>query len=204
LSWWEQVRHLIQHVCLHAVIRAVTAASSSSSLTASLYLRSHTVNRSGCARSATPVLRTMTMSSEPRSQEVISYTMSRIRSKDTTIEVRLRRALWKRGLRYRKHYKKVAGCPDIVFISAKVAIFCDSTFWHGRDWGQRKVKLKSNREYWIKKIEGNMKRDERVRQELRDKDWLVISFWDIEIDNDLEGCVNKIINALSLRLSKAL
>jgi DNA mismatch endonuclease, patch repair protein len=143
----------------------------------------------------------MTMSREPRSQEVISYTMSRIRSKDTTIEVHLRRALWKRGLRYRKHYK-IAGCPDIVFVSAKVAIFCDSTFWHGRDWEQRKGRLKSNREYWIEKIEGNMKRDVRVRQELRDKDWLVISFWDIEIENNLDDCVNRIINVLSMRQSK--
>jgi DNA mismatch endonuclease, patch repair protein len=132
-----------------------------------------------------------------RSPEVISYTMSRIRSKDTSIEIRLRHALWSKGLRYRKHYKVAVGCPDIAFPRAKVAIFCDSTFWHGRDWEQRKPKLKSNREYWISKIERNMTRDVKVTLQLQEEGWQVLRFWDVEIERNLDVCVEAIMAAVS-------
>ncbi len=88
-----------------------------------------------------------------KTKEQISYNMSRIRSKDTSIEVILRKALWAKGLRYRKNRKDIFGCPDIVFISAKVAVFCDSEFWHGYNWEERKKNIKSNHDYWFKKIE---------------------------------------------------
>ena len=84
--------------------------------------------------------------------------MSRIRNKDTGIELALRKELWSRGMRYRKNVKTIEGKPDIAFIGRKVAVFCDSEFWHGYNWDERKNDLKKNREFWIGKIERNMQR----------------------------------------------
>lgn len=87
--------------------------------------------------------------------------MSRIRCKDTSIEVTLRKALWKKGYRYRKNYKKLPGRPDIALTKYKIAIFCDGEFFHGKDWEVLKPKLEKgkNPNYWIPKIERNMERD---------------------------------------------
>jgi len=134
-----------------------------------------------------------------RDPAVISYTMSRIRSKDTAIEMRLRRALWAEGFRYRKHYKDIPGTPDIAFPGAKVAVFCDSRFWHGRDWEKRKNKLVSNRDYWIRKIERNMERDKKVNKNLARSGWLVLRFWDTDIEKKLDECVERIKKALDAR-----
>lgn len=73
-----------------------------------------------------------------KTKEQISYNMQQVKSKDTKIEVMLRKELWSRGLRYQKNSKKVFGKPDIVFIGKKVAVFCDSEFWHGYDWDNKK------------------------------------------------------------------
>lgn len=140
----------------------------------------------------------------PRDQATISYTMSRIRSKDTKIEIRLRKALWASGLRYRKHYRKIPGCPDIVFASERLAVFCDSTFWHGRDWVERQKRIKSNREYWIPKIERNIERDKRVNAELKELGWKVIRFWDDEIEKQTDRCVAQICQALDARRNRQL
>jgi DNA mismatch endonuclease (patch repair protein) len=78
--------------------------------------------------------------------------MSRIRSNDTSIEVSLRRALWRAGIRFRKNYKMLPGAPDIVLTKYRIAIFCDGEFWHGKDWNKKKNWIKSNRDYWIRKI----------------------------------------------------
>ncbi len=123
--------------------------------------------------------------------------MSRIRSKDTSIELALRKALWAAGIRYRKHYRRVPGSPDVAIVSHKIAVFCDSTFWHGRDWQERKRKMLSNRDYWVKKIEGNIARDERINRELSILGWKVVRFWDIEISKNIEGCVDKILHMLA-------
>lgn len=88
--------------------------------------------------------------------------MRNIRSKDTKIEIKLRKALWAKGYRYRKNYNLLPGKPDIVFIKYQIAIFCDSEFWHGKNWSQKKDKIQTNREYWLEKIPGNMSRDIRV------------------------------------------
>ena len=88
-----------------------------------------------------------------------SLTMSHIRSKDTKIERILRNALWHKGYRYRKNYKQLPGSPDIAITKYKIAIFCDSEFFHGYNWEIKKQKLGQNKEYWIKKIERNMARD---------------------------------------------
>ena len=88
--------------------------------------------------------------------------MSRIRGKDTSIEVVLRKALWHKGFRYRKNYKKLPGRPDIVLTKYHIAIFCDSEFFHGKDWEILKPRLEKgkNPDYWVKKIERNIQRDE--------------------------------------------
>ena len=88
-----------------------------------------------------------------------SRAMSHIKGKDTSIEVLLRKALWHKGIRYRKNYKKLPGTPDIAITKYRIAIFCDSEFFHGYNWEIKKQKLGHNREYWIKKIERNMARD---------------------------------------------
>ena len=77
----------------------------------------------------------------------VSYRMSRIRSTDTGIEIALRGALFATGLRYRKNYRKALGCPDIAFVGPKVAIFCDSSFWHGRDMAGLEQRLRTNRAF---------------------------------------------------------
>ena len=91
--------------------------------------------------------------------------MSHIKGKDTSIEVLLRKALWHKGIRYRKNYKKLPGTPDIAITKHRIAIFCDSEFFHGYNWEIKKQKLGHNREYWIKKIERNMAREIQKRTE---------------------------------------
>lgn len=131
--------------------------------------------------------------------DVFSYTHSRIRKKDTKPEVTLRKALWAAGLRFRKHYKELPGQPDVAFTRAKVAVFCDGIFWHGRDWEARKPRLVKNREYWIPKIERNMARDRRNNAALEGAGWLVIRFWEDEITKELSRCVEEVRAAVASR-----
>lgn len=88
--------------------------------------------------------------------------MSKIRGKDTSIEIVLRKALWEKGYRYRKNCKDLPGRPDIVLTKYRIAIFCDSEFFHGKDWEVLKPKLEKgkNSDYWVKKIQRNIQRDE--------------------------------------------
>ncbi len=127
-----------------------------------------------------------------------SKCMSHIRSKDTSIEVLLRRALWHKGYRYRKHYKLLPGKPDIVLTKHRIVVFCDSEFWHGKEWGTLKARLLKgkNAEYWIKKIERNMNRDAEINQKLFQMDWTVIRFWGEEIRKDTDKCVQIIEEAI--------
>lgn len=121
--------------------------------------------------------------------------MQRIRSKDTSIEIKLRTALWAEGIRYRKNVKTLPGKPDIAVTKYKIAVFCDSSFWHGRDVAARKP-VGTNREYWEEKIRRNMKRDEEVNKELRTLGWTVLRFWDVEIEKNLAECVKAIKEAI--------
>ena len=91
-----------------------------------------------------------------KTKEQISYNMSRVKNKDSAIELALRKELWSRGIRYRKNVTSVFGKPDIVFIGKKIAVFCDSEFWHGYDWKNKRNEIKSNKKFWLKKIEGNI------------------------------------------------
>ena len=122
--------------------------------------------------------------------------MQRIRSTDTVIEVKLRTALWHEGLRYRKSYKKLPGRPDIVFLKNRVAVFCDSSFWHGKDFDSKKP-VATNHEYWDSKIRRNIERDEEVNKQLFELGWTVIRFWDIEINKHLAECVKAVKVALA-------
>lgn len=135
---------------------------------------------------------------EPRFDGEISdkshNNMSRIRGKDTSIEVALRRALWKKGYRYRKNYKELPGSPDIALTKYKIAIFCDSEFFHGKDWAVLKAKLEKGKNpgYWIKKIQRNMERDQEKDKLLRFEGWTVIHFWGKEILKDTDKCIKVI------------
>ncbi len=125
-----------------------------------------------------------------------SKTMKAIRGKNTSIELKLRSALHKRGLRFRIHYKKLPGSPDIVFVSKKVAIFCDGDFWHGKNWEEKKKKIKTRRDYWIPKIERNMQRDKENRSKIKEMDWTVLAYWDNDIKKNLEVVVEDILGHL--------
>lgn len=96
-----------------------------------------------------------------RDSATVSNNMRKIHSKDTSIELLLRKALWHKGYRYRKNYKALPGSPDIVLTKYKIAIFCDSEFFHGKDWEILKLRLENgkNADFWIKKIERNRNRD---------------------------------------------
>lgn len=106
-----------------------------------------------------------------KTKEQISYNMSRVKNKNSKIEMLLRKELWNRGLRYQKNVKTIMGKPDIVFKEKKIAVFCDSEFWHGYDWDNRKNDIKSNRDFWIAKIERNMQRDVEVTEYLENSGW---------------------------------
>ena len=121
-----------------------------------------------------------------------SKTMSHIKGKDTKIEIILRKALWHKGYRYRKNDKSLPGTPDIVLPKYRIAVFCDSEFFHGHEWGRKKLRLGVNKEYWIKKIERNMERDKAVDKELLNLGWTVFRFWGQEILNNTAQCVEAI------------
>lgn len=130
----------------------------------------------------------------PRIPEVTHRIMSSVHSKDTNIEIRLRKELWHRGYRYRKNYKRLPGKPDIVLTKYKIAIFCDSEFWHGKDWEVLKPKLQrgNNPEFWVKKIERNIERDDEINKRLLFLGWTVIRFWGKDILHDTEECIKVI------------
>lgn len=127
-----------------------------------------------------------------KTEEQISYNMKRVKNKGSEIEILLQKKLWSRGLRYRKNVKGITGKPDIAFIGKKIAVFCDSEFWHGYDWENRKKDFKSNTEFWIPKIERNIQRDIEVTRELETQGWIVIRFWGKEIKKNVSGCADEI------------
>lgn len=118
--------------------------------------------------------------------------MSRIRSLDTKIELVMRSALRKLGYQCRKNYAKLPGKPDIVFTKEKIAIFCDSDFWHGRNWKTLKKRLVTNSNYWIPKIERNRKRDRKTSKEITLMGWEVLRLWESDIKKNVDDCTNKI------------
>ena len=126
-------------------------------------------------------------------------TMRAIKSSNTKIELSLRLLLFKNGYRYRKNCTSVFGKPDIVFMRKKIAIFCDSEFWHGKNWSDKKKKIKNNRTYWINKIEKNIKRDQEVNEILLGQGWIVLRFWEKDIKQNIESCLTTIEKNYELR-----
>ena len=134
-----------------------------------------------------------------KTKEQIRFNMQRVKNKDSEIELSLRKALWSLGLRYRKNVKSVFGHPDIAFIGKKIAVFCDSEFWHGYDWERRKNDFKVRQDFWLPKIERNMERDREVNERLEAEGWIVIRFWGKEIKSDVNACAEKIKKAVEER-----
>lgn len=124
--------------------------------------------------------------------------MQSIKSKDTKIEMILRKALWRNGIRYRKNYSKIPGKPDIAITKYKIAIFCDSEFFHGKDWEQLEPRLRKgdNGEFWVNKIGKNREHDEQVNKELAFMGWIVIRFWGKDIKKNVDECIKVIEEAI--------
>jgi DNA mismatch endonuclease (patch repair protein) len=130
---------------------------------------------------------------DPLTPQQRSKCMSRIKSNNTSIELLLRKALWREGIRFRKNVKTLPGSPDIVIAKYKIAIFCDGELWHGKDWETKtKENIRTRRDYWIPKIERNIERDNRIDRELENMGWVVLRFWGAGIKKNVTGCVKEI------------
>jgi len=130
-------------------------------------------------------------------KEIVSYKMSRVKAKGTSIENIMGSYLWSAGFRgYRKNLKGVVGTPDFCWKKQKIAVFCDSSFWHGYNWQEERSKIKVRKKFWFKKIKDNMRRDKTITTHLRQKGWKVFRFWDFEIKKDALSCVKKIARVL--------
>ncbi len=141
------------------------------------------------------------MSSKKRDPAVTHKIMSAVKSKDIRPELKLRKALWKEGLRYRVNYKRLPEKPDIVFTKLKVVVFCDGDFWHGHNWAIRgqsslQEELSGYSQYWRDKILRNIERDEENNKALKAQGWTVIRIWESDIKNDIEGCVETVKETL--------
>lgn len=123
------------------------------------------------------------------------------RKRDTSCELLLRRALWRLGCRFQANRSGLAGRPDIVFSRARLIVFCDGDFWHGKDWEERKVKLLrgTNAEYWIAKIERNMERDRLHTEQLESDGWTVVRVWESDIRQRLDSVIGRILSILDDR-----
>lgn len=128
-----------------------------------------------------------------------SKIMKSIKGSDTGIEMRLRKALWHKGIRYRKNFKVFDCHPDIVITKYKIAVFCDGNFWHGKELQKRPIKHNSS--YWNEKIRRNVERDLENTIELRDNGWIVLRFWEDDIQNNLPNCVDDVLRYISIRKS---
>lgn len=134
-----------------------------------------------------------------KTKEQITKNMKAVKNENSEIELRLRRELWNRGLRYQKNVKSIFGKPDIIFKSKKIAVFCDGDFWHGYNWEVRKKDFKTHQEFWIPKIERNMQRDCEVNEYLQSLGWKVLRFWGSEIKKDVCRCADIIEMAVKKR-----
>lgn len=140
-----------------------------------------------------------------RTPAVTHKIMSSIKQKDTEPEIMLRKAVWNRGLRYRKNYKKLPGKPDIVFTKARIAVFCDGDYWHGHNWAIRGLpsleeELKQYSDFWREKILHNIQHDETINNLLKEQGWTVLRFWESDIRKDVEACVELILSEYHLAM----
>lgn len=123
----------------------------------------------------------------------ISKRMAHVKTKKNSAEVMLAKSLWHRGYRYRLNYKALPGSPDIALTKYRIAIFIDGEFWHGKDFEQRKTKLKNNKDYWIEKIQENIDRDLKNDKLLRQMNWYSIHFWSNDVIKYCNQCVEEVI-----------
>lgn len=133
---------------------------------------------------------------DTHSKEVRSMNMSHIRSKNSKPEEKVRKYLFSKGFRYRKNVRSLQGCPDIVLPKYKTVIFVNGCFWHHHDCG-RFVWPSTNEEYWHKKIDGNVERDARNTEILKEQGWNVLTIWECQlkkkvIDESLEKLAEQI------------
>jgi DNA mismatch endonuclease (patch repair protein) len=126
--------------------------------------------------------------------------MSQIRGKNTKPEILLRKTLWHHGVQYRLHYK-LPGRPDIVLVALKIAVFVDGCFWHGCP--EHGVRPKTNRQFWDKKIQGNIQRDKKNRVALEKFGWKVLRFWEHEVEQSVDKAASVILKAVQRRSHKA-
>ncbi len=119
------------------------------------------------------------------------------KSKGTKPELAMGRLLWSCGIRYRKHPRDIAGTPDFCIRKYKLAIFVDGEFWHGRDWEHKKASLRSNRDFWVAKIERNIRRDRRVDAELTRRGWTVLRFWESDIRRNTGICLRRVLEHIN-------
>lgn len=129
----------------------------------------------------------------------ISKRMSNVKTKKNSAEVMLAKSLWHRGYRYRLNYKALPGSPDVALTKYRIAIFIDGEFWHGKDFEQRKTKLKNNKDYWIEKIQENIDRDLKNDKLLRQMDWYPIHFWSNDVIKYCNQCIDEIIYTIEDR-----
>ena len=125
--------------------------------------------------------------------------MGKVKLKNGDAEKLLAKELWKKGFRYRKNYRGLPGSPDIALTKYRIAIFIDGEFWHGKDFEQRKNKLKNNKDYWIEKIQENIDRDLRNDKLLRQMDWYPIHFWSNDVIKYCNQCIDEIIYTIEDR-----
>lgn len=131
---------------------------------------------------------------EGQTTERLSRLMSKIKSTNTMPENMFGKLLWTNGFRYRKHQSKLPGKPDFSLAKYRIAIFVDGEFWHGFNWEARKKQMKSNLEYWIPKIEGNIERDKKVNALLGNCGWKVVRCWESEVKKKPQECLKKVID----------
>lgn len=134
----------------------------------------------------------MTLMADMFTKEKRSWVMSRIRGRNTKIDLAMKRILSEIGCRH-VMYPKMYGNPDFAIPSKKIAIFCDGDFWHGHNYHSKK---KPRRKFWKDKIEGNMARDRRVSRKLRRDGWSVLRFWEHDVEKKPEKCMRKILGTL--------
>ena len=132
------------------------------------------------------------MKEPPATNEHVKRTMQGNTKKDTSIEVLFRKALWHRGVRYRKNVKGVLGTPDVVIKKYRLVVFCDGDFWHGKDYHG----VKKHKKFWDEKIKRNRERDLEYTIQLRDEGWTVLRFWESDIRTDVGACVDTVIGEI--------
>jgi DNA mismatch endonuclease Vsr len=134
---------------------------------------------------------------EKRTKEQIKKNMQAVKSSGSKEEVMLAKSLYQKGVRYRKNDGKLFGKPDLVLRKYKIVIFVDGEFWHGKDWESRKFDIKSNKDFWIKKIEANIQRDCEVNKKLLQDGWKILRFWGDDIRRNLEQCTERVLEAIN-------